>query len=280
MRICVISDIHSEIIKLDAVMKNVGNVDGIIFLGDLFDRGVDSHVTYKLFKKWFEEKNHNSQWICGNHDRAILYSLLPDAHPDLINYFTTIADDYRDTCKLRAMGIPVGHAEMVANRPVYGEATLGGLRVYMTHGFPHNDDIKKATQYDYQCHPNNGTSPTEVAGLINNAHILLVGHSHCQTAWLYTAGEQAGWTQWIPDFGTALDGTIGGIVVGEFGATLDFSDLPEGSFLILNPGSVGSPRDPRASMNEANRAFTQYLVLEIDDMRISAKYKTMQLKEG
>lgn len=280
MKICVISDIHAEIKKLDAVMKDVGNVDGIIFLGDLFDRGVDSYVTYQVFKKWFEEKNHSSQWISGNHDRAILYCIRPDAYTDLINYFNTMATQHQETCRQRALGISVDHAEMVAKRPVYGKAKLGDLQVYMTHGFPHENDLQKAIQYDYQCHPNNGTPTIEVAELTGNAHILLVGHSHCQTAWLYIAGEQAVWTQWIPDFGTGLDGSIGGIVVGEFGATVDFSDLPEGSFLILNPGSVGSPRDPRASMNDADLAFTQYLVLEIDGMRISAKYKTMKLKEG
>ncbi len=280
MRICVISDIHAEVKKLDAVKKDVDDVDGIIFLGDLFDRGMDSYVTYQVFKKWFEEKNHHSQWICGNHDRAILYSKLPDAHSDLNNYFNTMVPLYQDTCQQRALGIPVDHAEMVAKRPVYAEATLGDLQVYMTHGFPHEDDLQKTIQYDYQNPPNNGTNPTEIAKLTKNAHIVLVGHSHCQTAWLYVAGEPSGWTQWIPDFGTGLNGFIGGIVVGEFGATLNFSDLPKGSFLILNPGSVGSPRDERAGMDDPNMAFTQYLLLEIDGMQVSAKYKTMQLKEG
>lgn len=280
MRICVISDVHADIKKLDAVIKDVEDVDSIFFLGDLFDRGVDSYVTYQVFKEWFEAKNHNSQWICGNHDRAVLYCKKPDAYTSMVDYFNTMASQHKETCRQRALGIPLEHAEMAAQRPVYGEALLGGLRVYMVHGFPHEDDLQKAIQYDNQRHPNNGTNPKEVARLTGNAHVLLVGHSHCQTAWLYTAGEQPGWTQWIPDFGTSLDGSIAGIAVGTKHAEADFLDLPEGSFLILNPGSVGSPRDPRAGMNGPDLAFTQYLILEISGMQISAQFKTMQVKEG
>ncbi|MBQ2462885.1 MAG: metallophosphoesterase family protein [Clostridia bacterium] len=66
MRILLISDIHSNLQALEAVLRDAGTVDAVWCAGDLVDYGTDPHGVVT----WF--RTHDVQCVSGNHDRHLL----------------------------------------------------------------------------------------------------------------------------------------------------------------------------------------------------------------
>jgi predicted phosphodiesterase len=260
-----LSDIHASNRSLASVQDHIGEIERLYFLGDLFDRGSQGVVTFLLFNEWFGQNSKN-KWISGNHDRAI--SWLKDANKFNVNsnFYKNMTSDLQERCKELARGVIDDHVFTAAQKPTEDWEQVDQLKLYMTHGFPDRDQQQRLMKYDFRNPPSNGTPFAELAGLTNNAHVWLVGHSHCQTAWLFTAGENGGWSEWIPGFGTDLNGQRR-LNNNNEEAILNFGDLPEGSFLVLNPGSVGDPRDAE-QIDEAHIA--KYLTLDIQGTKIHA----------
>lgn len=66
MRVLLISDIHSNLQALKAVLRDAGTVDAVWCAGDLVDYGTDPHGVVT----WF--RTHDVQCVSGNHDRHLL----------------------------------------------------------------------------------------------------------------------------------------------------------------------------------------------------------------
>ncbi len=66
MRVLLISDIHSNLQALEAVLRDAGTVDAVWCAGDLVDYGTDPHGVVT----WF--RTHDVQCVSGNHDRHLL----------------------------------------------------------------------------------------------------------------------------------------------------------------------------------------------------------------
>ena len=66
MRILLISDIHSNLQALEAVLRDAGSADAVWCAGDLVDYGTDPHGVVS----WF--RTHDVQCVSGNHDRHLL----------------------------------------------------------------------------------------------------------------------------------------------------------------------------------------------------------------
>jgi diadenosine tetraphosphatase ApaH/serine/threonine PP2A family protein phosphatase len=196
MRIAVLSDIHSNLVALDAVLAHAGDVDAIWQLGDVVGYGPDPDgVVARLVEV-------GAIGVLGNHDAAALGG-------SEIDWFNSDA-----------------RAAAAWTRDTIGESTrrwLGGLPpqleidgVGLVHGSP-RDPLREYITDHLVAEENLAELPSRLG---------LHGHTHVPIAWI-AAGDRI--EVWPPGWTAAL--------------ALD------GRRALLNPGSVGQPRDgdPRAS---------------------------------
>ena len=200
MRIAVLSDVHSNLRALEAVLAEIdaGSFDGIWFLGDLVGYGPKPNECVSLLQE------RSAICLAGNHDLVVLGKIPIDAFAGeaaaAAHWTQTVLDDtaraFLDTLQ------PQGAAP--------------GAELF--HGSP-RDPV-----WDYVL------SDESAAGAfaLTEAPLLLVGHSH-----------------------VALEISNGDNLRGEptpAGTRLELGDLRR----LLNPGSVGQPRDgdPRAAWLE------------------------------
>src|SRR3954468_10438411 len=203
MRIAVLSDIHSNLVALEAVLAHAGAVDAIWHLGDVVGYGPDPDgVVARL-------ADVAATGVRGNHDAAALGGdeiewFNPEARAAAEWTRDTIAEDTRAWLA----GLPE-RAEDGEMTLVHGSAR-DPLREYIT-----SAAIARANLGDF------------------TTRHLLHGHTHVPVAFAEDSGR------------------IGGVVPRP-GTSVALA----GRRVLLNPGSVGQPRDgdPRAS----------YLVLDRD----------------
>jgi predicted phosphodiesterase len=198
MRIAVVSDVHSNLVALEAVLTDLGSVDAIWHLGDMVGYGPEPQAVVDRLRE------AGAVGVRGNHDDAA-------GGADSIEFFN-----------------PDGRAAMEWTRARIDEPTrlyLAGLperRVptgsdfTLAHGSP-SDPI-----WEYL------TSPAAAERNLSafETRYCLVGHTHMPLVFRESRGRV---TALVPDPGRRQD--------------LDRRRL------ILNPGSVGQPRngDPRSS---------------------------------
>jgi diadenosine tetraphosphatase ApaH/serine/threonine PP2A family protein phosphatase len=196
MRIAVISDVHSNVLALDAVLAHVGSVDAIWHLGDIVGYGPDPEAVVDRLA------GAGAVGVRGNHDSAAVGG-------DEIDWFNPDARNAMEWTR-RAIGpSTVAWLKALPLRREEAEFT-------MVHGSPLDPTWEYVT--------------TPIAARDNLRAVTtthgLNGHTHVPLAF-------------------SLDGDHAGRIAptSDPGATLD------GPRLLLNPGSVGQPRDgdPRAS---------------------------------
>ena len=198
MRIAVVSDVHSNLAALEAVLAELGSVDALWHLGDIVGYGPEPlSVVDRL-------REAGAIGVRGNHDDAAgdgptIEFFNPDAH--LAEEWTRIRLD--EPTRLYLAGLPERRV------PEGSDFTLA-------HGSP-RDPI-----WEYL------TSPAAAEENLPafQTRYCLVGHTHMPLVFRESRGRMR---PLVPDPGSRLD--------------LDHRRL------ILNPGSVGQPRDgdPRAS---------------------------------
>ena len=199
MRVAVFSDIHANLVALDAVLEAVGSVDAVWHLGDVVGYGPEpDEVVARLAAI-------GAIGVAGNHDRAALGGpeiewFNPDARRAMEWTRARIAEPTR-----RWLGaLPVTRVE-------------GGIT--LVHGSPRDPVWEYVTSV-----------PVARANLaVLETPIGLHGHTHLPMAW------------------ADRDGRIEAIAPGP-GSSFRLDGRPA----LLNPGSVGQPRDgdPRASWLE------------------------------
>lgn len=204
MRIAVISDVHSNLLALDAVLAQASAVDAIWHLGDIVGYGPEPDAVVERLAA------AGAVGVRGNHDAAACGG-------DEIDWFN-----------------PDARSAMEWTR----EAISGPTRAWLA-GLP-----DRREEADFTLVHGSGRDPTwEYVTSSEAAHQSLAamttrhginGHTHIPVAYLET-GDRIG-------------------RVGPDGGSTASSVAFEGSRVLLNPGSVGQPRDgdPRAS----------YLILE------------------
>ncbi len=208
MRIAVLSDIHSNLVALDAILAHAGDVDAIWHLGDVVGYGPEPDaVVARLAER-------GAIGVRGNHDAAAL------GGPE-IEWFN-----------------PEARAAVEWTRDTIGPATQAWLG-----GLPERREIGSMTLV-------HGSPRDPLREYITSAAIARANLGHITT----THGLH-GHTH-VPIAFTEEDGRMGVVGPGP-GSTLDLA----GRRTLLNPGSVGQPRDgdPRAS----------YLVLDPDAGTVS-----------
>ncbi|MDG6920925.1 MAG: metallophosphoesterase family protein [Nitrososphaerota archaeon] len=182
MKVLLISDIHSNLSALDAVLERA-RYDDVIFLGDAVDYGPSPFEVYSRLKRMRAKR------VVGNHDVAAAFGLdcrsSPRTHEAAVRTRERIT--YQRTPR-RALQM-LGRAEKTL------DLAYGDLRVRALHAAPGDELYRYITK-------------EEAAGLeVEGVNLLLLGHTH------------------VP------------------------YEIKDGARWIVNPGSVGMPKDgdPRAS---------------------------------
>lgn len=189
MRIAVVSDIHSNIQALEAVVADMGDVDAVICLGDIVGYGGNpiECVDYVREQGW--------PTLVGNHDRAC-------TDVEVLQWFNEDA--------ARAIEWTCGHIgkdriEWLGTLPEQDEI---GDEILLVHGSP-RDHI-----YEYIL---DAASAEANLALLDGSKICFHGHTH------------------VPGIFRKDDGRL----IHEYDHGTFKLEGPE----LVNPGSVGQPRD-------------------------------------
>ncbi len=192
MRLLILSDVHSNLAALEAVLEDAGRWYAGISAGDVVGYGPNPEgCVDKLMLKGF-------RCAKGNHDSAVY-----DGDSSWFN------DDAQDAIKINRGQLSTGSIRWLGSQPTELRLKLDGLDIIAYHGSP----TEPLTSYIY---PRDAEAQADSFLEHTGADIIILGHTHIP----YTVERK-----------------------GKF---------------IINPGSVGQPRDgdPRAS----------YLVLETDPL--------------
>lgn len=225
MRVLVISDIHSNLPALEAVLAAAPPHDTVWNLGDIVGYGANPNEVVELVRTL------GGIVVRGNHDRACSDPLRFSLH-------------YR-------MSATAGAAAEWTSRVLTDENSewLMGLlpgpvkplrrNLICVHGSPKDEDAYISGEYG-----------AEVALSASGARIVLFGHTHEQVAWIATRRVLY---PLEPDFRSRS------------GAVQFRLPLRSRNRYLLNPGSVGQPRDGdwRAAFaiyDDAQARFTWYRV--------------------
>jgi diadenosine tetraphosphatase ApaH/serine/threonine PP2A family protein phosphatase len=205
MRAAVITDIHSNLPALDAVLAAIDDVDveEIWCLGDVVGYGADPDRCTEIAKQ------RSDACLVGNHDLAVLDELD-------VSSFSTVASAAVSWTQRSADASTLDYL-----RELEPQGERDGVGLF--HASP-RDPV-----WEYVLSIDQATDCLEM----QSQRVALIGHSHVA---LFFSGPDSGAT-----------GDVRGVQATD-GATLD---IGEGRWLI-NPGSVGQPRDgdPRAAWLE------------------------------
>lgn len=195
MRVAVLSDIHANLVALDAVLASIGSIDGIWHLGDVVGYGPEPDAVVARLAE------HGAIGVRGNHDAATVGTL------DL-DWFNP---DARAAVEWTRRRITASTRTWLADLPA--ERTEDGFA--LVHGSVRDPMWEYVTQ-----------APVARASLAilaeRGVRVGLFGHTH------------------LPSIFRDDDGRIESIRPGDR-STLRLDGRPA----LLNPGSVGQPRDGR-----------------------------------
>jgi predicted phosphodiesterase len=243
MRYAILSDIHANLPALQAVLDDLAaqSIDTTLCLGDTVGYYADATAAIALLRDLLAPRDCIADgrpataplWVAGNHEWGLLNRI--DAYQFSPAARTALARTQAD--------LPATTTSFLAGLPQRIEADLGdGLSATIVHAAP--TDPVGATGASYI----ENSEDAQDAARAFHSQICLVGHTHYPRICRENANGAISRLSW---------------------ATTDvFEDvLPGGSCvfgaerLILNPGSVGQPRDgdPRASyaiLDSAARSFS------------------------
>jgi len=196
MRVAVVSDIHSNLPALEAVLAAAGNVDAVWHLGDVVGYGPDPNGVVRRLR------DLGAVGVRGNHDAAAVGG-------SEIDWFN-----------------PDARTAMEWTRAALEPDALAWLRDLPERRVEHDVELVHGShrQPIWEYVTSTATARANLALL--EQPIGLHGHTHVPVAWIDTAGDVRG--RRVAD-----------------GDELSLDGLPA----LINPGSVGQPRDgdPRAS---------------------------------
>lgn len=228
MRTALISDVHANLAALKAVLADIDarGVDRIVSLGDVVGYGPDPAECVDLVAE-------RCEWsLLGNHDYAVLYEP---------TNFNAAAERAAFWTRAQLEPNPKWDSAVVERRWNF----LGRMRVRLVEGeflAVHGSPRKPVNEYIFP--DDMSQSPAKLASIFSKIdHACLVGHTHVPGVF---ADD--------PEFFYVEDMDDGIFVIGGT------------EKVIINPGSVGQPRDqdPRAS----------YAILETPgDERVAAGSK-------
>lgn len=234
MRVVIVSDIHSNLVALEAVLVAAGSYDELWNLGDTIGYGPRPNECMAAMRE------RARVMIAGNHDLACLglvdlSDFNPEARAANIWNGEQLQPDHRAALEVLPPILPVSERFLVA------------------HGSP-RDPVWEYLLTRAQAQENFNRFDQQVC---------FVGHSHVPLFFQRPAGERAG-SPHLPDDGDTLL-------------------LRDGTRYMVNPGSVGQPRnqDPRAAFAvlDTEAATVRFRRVEYDIVRTQQEMRAAQLPE-
>jgi predicted phosphodiesterase len=231
MRYAILSDIHANLPALRAVLDDLAaqSIDTTICLGDAVGYYADGAAVIALLRDLLAPHACTADgrsatlplWVAGNHEWGVLKRL--DAYQFSVAARTALVRAQAD--------LPADATDFLAGLPQRIEVDLGdGLAATLVHAAP--CDPIGATGAGYI----ENSEDAQEAAQAFSSQICLVGHTHYPRICREIRHAESGRLSWATTdvFEEVLPG--GSCIFG-------------GERLILNPGSVGQPRDgdPRAS---------------------------------
>lgn len=203
MRALVISDIHSNLPALEAVLAAAPQHDAVWNLGDIVGYGANPNEVVGIARTLV------GVVVRGNHDKACSGKL---SRKDLLDFSATA----RRAVSWTQNALTTENTTWLSSLP-RGPRRALGRKVTCVHGSPWNED-------EYTISPDDA----EIALGISRARITLFGHTHLQRGWSSTGSAV---TRHAPKYRSNTEA--------------EQLELPlrRGHRYILNPGSVGQPRD-------------------------------------
>jgi predicted phosphodiesterase len=242
MRYAILSDIHANLPALRAVIDDlaVRSIDATICLGDAIGYYADSTTVLGLLRDLVAPRGCVADgqpatallWVAGNHEWGVLKRI--DAFQFSPAARAAIAQTRAD--------LPDATKKFLAGLPQRIAVDLGdGLVATLVHAAPSDPVGANGASYI-----ENSEDAQEAAEAFET-QICLLGHTHYPRICCQIAYGERGWPRWATTdvFEQALPG-----------GSSELGDQRQ----ILNPGSVGQPRDgdPRASyaiLDTAARSF-------------------------
>lgn len=232
MKILVISDIHANLVALQAVLKAAGKVDAVWCLGDVVGYGPNPNECVELLRE-----QPNLTCLLGNHDAACIGKMSVE----------TFNHEARQAVEWTQSVLTLENREFLLDRP---EVVIHG-NVTLAHGSPREPVFEYLL--DVQ-------SATENFAYFDN-DFCFVGHSH------------------LPIMFTSPNGITDTRLV--FPPPYTTVQLKPRS--IVNPGSVGQPRDrdPRAAfaLYDDVEYTWEHLRVDYDIQATQAAMRTVNLPE-
>jgi predicted phosphodiesterase len=205
MRALILSDIHANLEALNAVLDSVGDWDALWNLGDMVGYGASPNEVLDVIRPL------STLVVRGNHDRACAgLSSLVHFNPTARTAATWTLEALTPDNLAWLRTLPQGPLEPVTN-------DVAGAKVTLAHGSPLNED-------QYILSMRDAWAPLQQMA----TDIAFVGHTHIQ----------GGFSQREPEWHEIRPRYSGG--TGPESSTIA---LPPGMRYLINPGSVGQPRD-------------------------------------
>lgn len=158
MRIAILSDIHGNFFALEAVIKQIHNmqVDRIYFLGDLLGYYYEPKKVYQKLREI------NATMILGNHEQMLF-----DCIDGKIN-IEHLTSKYGSGHKIALEQLSSSEIESLRNLPTMHVETIDGLTIACYHGSPFDNN--------YYLYPD--TNNAILSACVTGADFTFVGHSH------------------------------------------------------------------------------------------------------
>jgi diadenosine tetraphosphatase ApaH/serine/threonine PP2A family protein phosphatase len=219
LMIAVISDIHSNLEALNAVLEDIKSrgIKKIVCLGDIVGYGANPNECIEIIKEL------KCKCVVGNHD----YGVLGKENLDYFNAYGIIAILWTKNV------IKPENLKFLDSLPLIIEENIKGKKVIFSHANPKYPEIWEYLFPDY------------VDDAFDCGDLIFVGHSH------------------IP----FVNSEEGNLLVHEGKIYLD-----EDKKYVINPGSVGQPRD---GINKAS-----YCIFDEENFKIEIVRVEYNIKEA
>lgn len=244
MRVLILSDIHANLVALETVLNAArGGYDVVWCLGDIVGYGPRPNECVELVRE------RAAVSVMGNHDWAVLGR--PGVDVDDFNPHARQAVLWTRS-ELRAANRE--YLDVLPDSPIHPAAAQD---ILVTHASP------REPVWEYILSPSTAMENFAVFG----ESVCLVGHTHKPAIFRWQLHAPIG------DGGNAQQPATVNHLVPQVGMTLRL-ETSEAERLILNPGSVGQPRD-----NDARAAYA-ILDLEARTWRYERVAYPVELTQG
>lgn len=274
MRVALLSDIHANLIALEAVLDDIratcqiatGRIDAYWFLGDIVGYGPQPRQCLQRLDDLLDD---NEPWLAGNHDLGLLYCLrsnmgckaddTPDDLRDLIGNMGSA-----DALQIHAWEL-AGYEDRtwyqrMAAAPTWSTPLPGVVIAHGTvvEGPDSMVNVKGAASYlDNSIQANSAFRNIDRYLGNNLIRLLVVGHTHIPTLMQSVDRDQNNsWKEtWSPKSGNATERSEVIIELTEF----------DSQRIVLCPGSIGQPRD--------HDARASYVIFTLDQNHLDVSFR-------